>query len=148
MQVGLEDRLMLLALVGVLLAHANDHAQSFGIEAVGLGFRIDVADIVGDRFFLLLEALDALDKGFEVVLGNAGSGHALRLLGGRPSGQPQPLSERMAAASRHAGPHPQNVGLMLPSPLKAGLLVGARLALVFRLPFLVWHSVDELPALV
>src|SRR5215467_5847967 len=110
MQVGLEDRLMLLAFIGVLLAHANDDTQCFGIKAVGLGFRVDVADIVGDGLFLLFEPLNALDEGFEVVLGNAGGGHALWLLGGSHLGPAASrLSERTAAASRHEGPHPQNV---------------------------------------
>src|SRR5262249_21969367 len=41
--IGLEDGLVLAALVGVQLAQTHDRAQRLGVEAVGLGLRIDVA---------------------------------------------------------------------------------------------------------
>src|SRR6266540_5502135 len=74
MHISLEDRLLLLALVGVLLAQPHDRAQSLDVEAVRLGFGIDVADIVGDGLLLFLEPLDALHEGFEVILRKAGGG--------------------------------------------------------------------------
>ena len=52
----------------------HDRAQRLDVEAGALGFRIDVADIVGDRLLLLLEPLDALDEGLQLVLGKAGRG--------------------------------------------------------------------------
>src|SRR5262249_44271668 len=70
--VGLEDRLLLLALVDVLLAQADDVAQRLGVEGVGLGCRIDVAHVIGERLLLLLEALDALDEGLQMILGKTG----------------------------------------------------------------------------
>ena len=57
------------ALVGVLLAHAHDGAQRLDVVAVALGFRIDVADIVGDRLLFFFQTLDALDDGLELVFG-------------------------------------------------------------------------------
>jgi hypothetical protein len=73
MHVGLEHGLLLAALVGVLLAQADDGAQRLDVEAVALGFGIDVADVVGGRLLFLLEPLDALDNSLELVLGEAGS---------------------------------------------------------------------------
>ena len=73
MHVGLEHGLLLAALVGVLLAQADDGAQRLDVEAVALGLGIDVADVVGGRLLFLLEPLDALDDGLELILGEAGS---------------------------------------------------------------------------
>src|SRR6185437_8136031 len=71
--VGLEHGLLLAALVDILLAQADDGAQSLNVEAVALGLGIDVADIVGSRLLFLLKPLDALDNSLELVLGEAGS---------------------------------------------------------------------------
>ena len=73
-QVGLENGLLLLALVDVLLAQPHDCAQGLDVEAVGFGLAIDVADVVGDRLLFLLQALDALDESLELVLGEAMGG--------------------------------------------------------------------------
>ena len=43
--------------------------QRLDVEAVALGLRIDVADVVGERLLLLLQPLDALDERLEVILG-------------------------------------------------------------------------------
>ena len=72
--VGVEHFLLLAAFVGVELAQAHDRAQRLDVEAVALGLGIDVADVVGGRLLLLLEPLDALDDGFELILGEAGGG--------------------------------------------------------------------------
>ena len=73
-QVGLQYRLVLFALVDVLLAQAHHDTQRLDIEAVALGFGIDIADVVGERLFLLLEPFDALDEGLELILGEAVGG--------------------------------------------------------------------------
>ena len=70
-QVGFQDRLLLLALVDVQLAQPDDGAQRLDVEAVALGFGVDVADVVGERLLFLFEPLDALDEGLEVILGEA-----------------------------------------------------------------------------
>jgi hypothetical protein len=59
-QVGIENLLLLTALVGVELPQSHDRAQSLGVEAGAFRFGVDVADVVGGRLFLFLEALDAL----------------------------------------------------------------------------------------
>ena len=67
LHVGFQNRLLLGALVGVLLAHAHDGAQRLDVVTVALGFGIDVADIVGDRLLFLFQPFDALDDGLELV---------------------------------------------------------------------------------
>ena len=69
LQIGIQDRLLLGALVGVLLAHADDGAQRLDVVAVALGFAVDVLDVVGNRLLFLFKPLDALDDGLELVLG-------------------------------------------------------------------------------
>jgi hypothetical protein len=54
MQIGVEDELLLVALLGILLAKPDHGAQRLHIEAVGLGFGINVADIVGNCLLFLL----------------------------------------------------------------------------------------------
>ena len=75
---------MLGALVGVLLAQAHDGAQRLDVVAVALGFRIDIANVVGDGFLLLLQPLDPLDNGLELILGKSRRG--LFLDGGSSGG--------------------------------------------------------------
>src|SRR6516225_1575342 len=72
--IGFEQRLLLLALVAVLLAQADNDTQCLDVKAVALGLGIDIANVVGDRFFLFLEPLDPLDKGFELILGKTAGG--------------------------------------------------------------------------
>src|SRR5688500_2868616 len=60
--VGLEQRVGLLAVVGLHLAEADDGADRLGVVAARLGLAVDVLDVVRDRLLLLLQALDALDE--------------------------------------------------------------------------------------
>src|SRR5262245_63594671 len=85
MHVGLQDRLLFLALVDILLAHPYDRPQRLDVEARALGLRIDVADIVGDRLLFLLQPLDALDEGLELILAES-DGRLVVLGGGSSSG--------------------------------------------------------------
>ena len=73
-QVGFQDRLLLLALVDVLLAQPHHGAQRLDVEAVAFGLGIDVADVVGDRLLFFFEPLDALDEGLELILGETVGG--------------------------------------------------------------------------
>ena len=73
-QVGFQYSLLLLALVDVLLAQPHHRAQRFHIEAVALGLGIDVANVVGDRLLFFFEALDAFDKGLELIFGETVGG--------------------------------------------------------------------------
>ncbi len=41
---------------------ADDLAHRLGVIAVGLGFGVDVLDVVGDALLLFLKPLDTLDK--------------------------------------------------------------------------------------
>ena len=77
MQVEVEQRLLLLPLGDVLLAEPDDRAERLGVEAVALGLGVDFLDVVGERLLLLLEPLDALDDGSELVLGEAGGAEPL-----------------------------------------------------------------------
>jgi len=80
---------LLLALVGILFAQTHDGAQRLDVKSVALALCIDVADVVGDCLLLLLEPLDALDDGLELVLSKSyrrrfvldgrGGGHLLLL---------------------------------------------------------------------
>src|ERR1700722_11053671 len=58
-QVGLQNSLLLLALVDVLLAQPHHDPQRLHVETIALGFRIDVADVVGERLLLVFKALDS-----------------------------------------------------------------------------------------
>src|SRR5690242_14489320 len=68
LHVGLENGLGLGALIGVLLAQANDLAQRLDVEPVALAFGIDVADVVGDGLLLFFQPLDTLDDGLQLIL--------------------------------------------------------------------------------
>src|SRR6201993_3999415 len=61
LHIGLQDGLLLLALVGILLAQPHDGAQRLHVVAVALALGIDVTDVVGGRLLLFLQPLDALD---------------------------------------------------------------------------------------
>src|ERR1700674_2396233 len=67
LHVGFENGLLLGALVGVLLAQTHDRAQRLDVEAVALGLGVDVANVVGDGLLLLLQPLDTLDDGLELI---------------------------------------------------------------------------------
>src|SRR5262245_36869242 len=83
-QVGFQNRFLLLALVDVLLAHTHHRAQRFYIEAVALGLGIDVTHVIGDRLLFFLQPLDALNEGLELILGETMRG--LFVFGGGGSG--------------------------------------------------------------
>ena len=64
----IEDQQFLL-LLAVGLVHATDPddlAHDLGVEAGALGLGIDLLDVAGERPLLLLEPLDALDKGLQL----------------------------------------------------------------------------------
>ena len=84
LHVGLQDGLLLHALVRILLAQTDNGAQRLDVVAVALAFGIDVANVVRDRLFLFFQPLDALDDGLELVLGKSRCG--LFLDGGRRGG--------------------------------------------------------------
>src|SRR5262249_25520068 len=67
--IGVQDRFLLFAFVHILLAQADDDPQGFDVEAVALGLRIDVANVLGDCLLLFFEAFDALDERLELLLG-------------------------------------------------------------------------------
>jgi hypothetical protein len=61
MHVDLEQRLLLLAVGRALLAQPDDLAQHLDVEAERLGLGELVADVLGERLLVLLQALDLLD---------------------------------------------------------------------------------------
>src|SRR5260370_34035155 len=77
LHVGFQNGLLFGALVGVLLAQPHDGTQRLDVEAVALGFGIDVADVVGDRLLFFFKPFDALDDGLELVFGELGRGLVL-----------------------------------------------------------------------
>src|SRR5882672_12015346 len=101
--VGLKHRLVLHPLVLILLAQPHDRAQRLDVIAIALGLGIDVADVVSDRLLLLLEPLDALDDGLELILGETRRG-LLGLDGGSGGGSHGYSSQRMVPmVSWHSG---------------------------------------------
>ena len=77
LQVGFEDRFLLLALLLVLLAQPHHGAQRLHVVAVAFGLGIDIADVVGDRLFFFFQAFDALDDRSELILGESRRGRFL-----------------------------------------------------------------------
>ena len=66
MQIEVEQRFLLLPL-GARPSSEPDHlAHDLGVEPLPLRLGEDVADVVGDPLLLLLQALDALDEGFQL----------------------------------------------------------------------------------
>src|SRR5580704_4123196 len=68
-QICFKNRFLLGALVFILLTQSHDRAQHLHIVAVALGFRVNVADVVGNRLLLFLEALYTFDKSLELIFG-------------------------------------------------------------------------------
>src|SRR5207253_4199169 len=101
------ERLGLLALGIVLLAQADQRAERLGIEAVGLGFRVDFLDVIGERLLFFLEPLDALDDRLQLVAGYAlGLGHPTFLLALGPNGcAPCPAPRAASIARNHFPVH-------------------------------------------
>src|SRR4029078_9883832 len=75
--IGLQHRVLLLAVVGLHSSQPYDHAHDLGVVAVGLGLGVDVADIVGDALLLFLEALDPLDEQPQLIGRDGAFRHAL-----------------------------------------------------------------------
>src|ERR1700692_3995400 len=100
LQVEVQERLLLVALFLILLAHPDHLPQYFDVEAVALGFEIDFLFAFGGLPDLLLDALDALHDGPQLITRNTltRSAHGLLLVN---------LTARnsaiRAAASRRAG---------------------------------------------
>src|SRR5258708_20904892 len=66
LHIGFQDGFLFGPLVGVLFAQAHDGAQRLDVEAVALGLRIDVADIVRNRLLFFFKPLTALDAVLEL----------------------------------------------------------------------------------
>src|SRR5215470_4393879 len=80
-EIGVEQRLLLVALLLVLFAHANHFAQDLDIEAVALGFLIDFLLGFGEFLDLLLDVFDALDDRAQLITRNPNRfAHALPLV--------------------------------------------------------------------
>jgi hypothetical protein len=59
------------------LAQAHDRPHRLHVIAVGLGFQIDVLDVIGDALLFLFEALDALDEEAQLFGGDIVLAHIL-----------------------------------------------------------------------
>src|SRR5260370_11167554 len=70
--VDIEQRLLLVEIVLVHLTEPDELAHDLGIEAGTLGLGVDFLDVRRERALLLLQALDALDEGFQSIPGDAG----------------------------------------------------------------------------
>src|SRR6516225_8152318 len=162
--IGFEQRLLLLALVAVLLAQADNDTQCLDVKAVALGLGIDIANVVADRFFLFLEPLDPLDKGFELILGKTAGG-LIVFDGGSSShwtlraqfsqsaasirscaacGQARSALIHSTAQANRAAQRPS---MLLTCFFERSLLFGRGVLLVFGAPFVIGHAVDDLAAL-
>src|SRR5580700_510552 len=133
-QVGLQNSLLLLALVDVLLAQPHHDPQRLDVEAIALSLGINVADVVGDRLLLFLELFNALNEGLELVLGEAVGG--LLVFGGGSGGH------RVLLAFSIARGVERRRALIKPIARSSTLCTGARrksrrfsaLGLLFRMP--------------
>ena len=100
----------------------DDLAQHLGVEAVALGLGVDFLDVVGDRRLLFFHALDALDEGAELVLGDAvagnGIGHAgfLFVFGPRSTASAPPGSSPFGT-----NPHPAQSAVGARNSAKSGV---------------------------
>src|SRR6185437_12707508 len=171
-QIGLENGLLLLALVDVLLAQEHHGAQRLGVVSVGFGFPVDIADVVSDRLLLFLQALDAFDEGFELILGEAmGGGGGLIVLNG--SGGRHRALLAMAERRKHSKAgglrssacaliHSTAQAVVAPARARSKkrsdlvflaclferrLLPPGSFLLIFGAPFVVRHAVDDFAAL-
>lgn len=78
LQIDLQERLQLVALLLVLLAHPDHLAKNLDVEAVPLGLEIDFLLGFGELLDLLVDVLDPLDNGAQLVARNiAWSAHWL-----------------------------------------------------------------------
>jgi hypothetical protein len=67
LQIGVEDRFLLQALVRVLLADRDDLAQDLRIEARGLGLAIDILDVVRNGLLLFFQPFDPFDESAKLI---------------------------------------------------------------------------------
>src|SRR6185437_4709073 len=83
--IGFEQRLLLVEIGLVHFPDLHDLPHDLDLEAVRLGLRIDVANIVGERLLFFLEALDPLDERFQALSGDPARlrHETLRLCDGR-----------------------------------------------------------------
>src|SRR4051812_13634159 len=78
LQINLEERFQLVALLLVLLAHPDHLAKNLDVEAVPLGLEIDFLLGFGELLDLLVDVLDPLDNGAQLIARNiAWSAHWL-----------------------------------------------------------------------
>src|SRR5262249_27017533 len=81
MHVEVEERFLLVALLLVFLANADHFPQHLDVEAVALGFGKDFTLGFVEFLDLLLDVLDALDNGPQLIAWNVGrSAHGLLLV--------------------------------------------------------------------
>src|SRR5688500_4001972 len=65
--IGFEQSVHLLPRMSFKAAQRYYPPHRLGVIAIGLGFRIDVANVVGDALLLLLKPFDPLDKQPQLV---------------------------------------------------------------------------------
>src|SRR5215813_344538 len=81
MHVEVEERFLFVPLLLVLLANADHFTEYFDVEAVALGFREDFPLGFVEFLDLLVDVLDALDDGPQLIAWNVGrSAHGLLLV--------------------------------------------------------------------
>src|SRR5215471_15426398 len=158
MHIGVQDRFVLFPFVYILLAQADHDTQRLDVKTVALGLRIDVANVLGDCLLLFLEAFDALDESFKLLLGKT-TGGLIVLDGGcgsheallaRLSGETLAMrrqdSKLGTVRSSVRSAHPQHCtggvcsvarSVLLTCLFKCRLLLGGRLLLVLGAPLII-----------
>ncbi|KAJ8138912.1 hypothetical protein OY671_007875, partial [Metschnikowia pulcherrima] len=71
--VGFENHFHLAAVVGLHLPQAYDSAHDLGVVAHGLGFVVDILDVVADALLFFFKAFDALDQEAQAIIGGFGN---------------------------------------------------------------------------
>ena len=70
LQIGLQQRLQLVALLLILLADPDHLAKNLDVEAVALGFQVDLLLGFGELLDLVFDVLDPLDDGAQLIARN------------------------------------------------------------------------------
>jgi hypothetical protein len=71
MEVHIQQRRMFLKLLLILFPDPDHLAEDLHVEALTLRLGVDVLLIIGEPFDFLLDPLDALDKGAQLITGNS-----------------------------------------------------------------------------
>src|SRR5688572_11795340 len=74
-QIEIQYRFLFLEVRLVQFPHADHLTHDLGVKAGALGLGKDLSNIGAQRFAFLIQPLDTVDEGFQLVFGESGFGH-------------------------------------------------------------------------